>query len=140
MKFRCVSYVIIAFVSFLVSLPLSKHYGAIGCAASTAGGLILGQIIIMNIYYEKRIGLDILGFWKEILKMSIAPILISLLSYQGLSFVNIDTYFDLLVWIVLFSIVYLSVFWFASMNSYEKELFGAMIRKLLRIKRNVRNK
>lgn len=140
MKFRCVSYVIIAFVSFLVSLPLSKHYGAIGCAASTAGGLVLGQIIIMNIYYEKRIGLDILGFWKEIFKMSIAPILISILSYQLLDYVIIDSYFDLIVAIVLFTVLYLPIFWFASMNRYEKDLFGGMLTKILRIKKNVRNR
>ena len=140
MKFRCVSYVIIALISFLVSLPLSKHYGAVGCASSTAGALILGQVIIMNIYYEKRIGLNIIGFWKEIIKMSIAPILISILSYQVLEYVIIDSYFDLIVAIVLFTVLYLPIFWFASMNRYEKDLFGAMASKVLRLKKNVRNK
>ena len=110
MKFRCVSYVIIALISFLVSLPLSKHYGAVGCASSTAGALILGQVIIMNIYYKKRIGLNIIGFWKEIIKMSIAPILISILSYQLLDYVIIDSYFDLIIAIVLFTVLYLLIF------------------------------
>ena len=140
MKFRCVSYVIIALISFLVSLPLSKHYGAIGCASSTAGALVLGQVIIMNIYYEKRIGLNIIGFWKEIIKMSIAPILISILSYQLLDYVIIDSYFDLIVAIVLFTVLYLPIFWFASMNRYEKDLFGGMLTKILRIKKNARNR
>lgn len=140
MKFRCVSYVIIALISFIASLPLSKHYGAIGCASSTAAALVLGQVIIMNIYYEKRIGLDILSFWKEIIKMSIAPILISILSYQVLEYVIIDSYFDLIVAIVLFTVLYLPIFWFASMNRYEKDLFGAMASKVLRLKKNVRNK
>lgn len=140
MKFRCVSYVIIALISFLVSLPLSKHYGAVGCASSTAGALVLGQVIIMNIYYEKRIGLNIIGFWKEIIKMSIAPILISILSYQLLDYVIIDSYFDLIVSIVLFTVLYLPIFWFASMNQYEKDLFGGMLTKILRIKKNARNR
>lgn len=140
MKFRCVSYVIIALISFLVSLPLSKHYGAVGCASSTAGALVLGQVIIMNIYYEKRIGLDIIGFWKEIIKMSVAPILISILSYQLLDYVIIDSYFDLIVAIVLFTVLYLPIFWFASMNQYEKDLFGGMLTKILRIKKNARNR
>ena len=140
MKFRCVSYVIIALISFLVSLPLSKHYGAVGCASSTAGALVLGQVIIMNIYYEKRIGLNIIGFWKEIIKMSIAPILISILSYQLLDYVIIDSYFDLIIAIVLFTVLYLPIFWFASMNQYEKDLFGGMLTKILRIKKNARNR
>ena len=140
MKFRCVSYVIIALISFIASLPLSKHYGAVGCASSTAGALILGQVIIMNIYYEKRIGLNIIGFWKEIIKMSIAPILISILSYQLLDYVIIDSYFDLIIAIVLFTVLYLPIFWFASMNRYEKDLFGGMLTKILRIKKNARNR
>ena len=140
MKFRCVSYVIIALISFIASLPLSKHYGAIGCASSTAAALVLGQVIIMNIYYEKRIGLDILSFWKEITKMSIAPILISILSYQLLDYVIIDSYFDLIIAIVLFTVLYLPIFWFASMNRYEKDSFGGMLTKILRIKKNARNR
>jgi O-antigen/teichoic acid export membrane protein len=140
MKFRCVSYVIIALISFIASLPLSKHYGAVGCASSTAGALVLGQVIIMNIYYEKRIGLNIIGFWKEIIKMSIAPILISILSYQLLDYVIIDSYFDLIVAIVLFTVLYLPIFWFASMNRYEKDLVGGMLTKILRIKKNARNR
>ena len=89
---------------------------------------------------EKRIGLNIIGFWKEIIKMSIAPILISILSYQLLDYVIIDSYFDLIVAIVLFTVLYLPIFWFASMNRYEKDLFGGMLTKILRIKKNARNR
>ncbi len=134
MKFRSVSYVIISLVSLLASLPLTKHYGAMGTAASTAAALCLGQIIIMNIYYHKQIGLDILGFWKEIFKMSLAPIAVTLLGLWALSLVCIENFIQLFAAIGLYALVFIAVLWFFSLNSYEKGIFGGMLRKILRRK------
>ena len=73
MKFRSVLYIFIAIASLGLSIPLAKFYGGIGCASGTAGALILGQVIIMNIYYHKNQKLDMIRFWKEILSMSTIP-------------------------------------------------------------------
>ena len=54
MKFRSLLYIVIAVVSLVSSFPLAKYYGGMGCAISTAGALVLGQIIIMNIYYQRK--------------------------------------------------------------------------------------
>jgi len=140
MRFRCVSYVIIAIVSFLCSLPLSQRYGALGCATATAAALLLGQGFVMNVYYQKRIRLDIAGFWKEITKMSIAPIAVSIAAYFIIQQCVIDSYLRLLIAIMLFSLIYIPVFWFASMNRYEKDLFGGMLPKIFKHRRNVGNK
>ena len=71
MKFRSVLYLIIALFSLAVSVPLAKVYSGLGCAIAVALALFLGQIVVMNIYYMKRIRIDIVGFWREIVKMSI---------------------------------------------------------------------
>ena len=47
-----------------MSIPLSKYYGGIGAAIGTAFSLILGQGVILNIYYQKKVGINILEFWK----------------------------------------------------------------------------
>lgn len=64
-KFRSIAYFIIAILNLLISIPLAKKYGAIGAAAGTAFATIAGNIFLMNWYYEKRIGLDIKGFFKS---------------------------------------------------------------------------
>ncbi|MDD6164917.1 MAG: oligosaccharide flippase family protein [Bacteroidales bacterium] len=139
MRFRSVSYVIIALLAFVASLPLSKHYGALGCAASTCGALVLGQIIIMNVYYQRRVCLDIAAFWKEICKMSLAPLAVTILSYFVIRQLTLNSYTSLFVAITAFSLVYLSIFWFVSMNRYERDLLGGMIAKILKTKRKCRS-
>ena len=79
MKFRSTIYVIIALASLLISIPLAKQFGGIGCAIGTSIALITGQIIIMNIYYYRKIHIDIPSFWKEIVKMSIIPLVLGIL-------------------------------------------------------------
>lgn len=131
MKFRCVLYVIIAICSLFVAIPLAKIYGGIGCAIATALALILGQIIAMNIYYKRVIHLDILRFWKEIGKMSVAPLLMAILGYFILCQVEINNMLSLLTSILIFSSVYLIAIWNASMNSFEKNLFMAPLLKFV---------
>lgn len=131
MKFRCVLYVIIAICSLFVAIPLAKIYGGIGCAIATALALILGQIIAMNIYYKRVIHLDILRFWKEIGKMSVAPLLMAILGYFILCQVEINNMLSLLTSILIFSSIYLIAIWNASMNSFEKNLFMAPLLKFV---------
>ncbi len=140
MRFRCVSYVIIAIISFVCSLPLAERYGAVGCAISTAAALLLGQGVVMNVYYQKCIHLDIAGFWKEIAKMSLAPVLVSVIAYGVIRSFVIDSYLHLALAILLFSLVYIPVFWFASMNAYERNLLGAIVLKIFKFRKNVGNK
>lgn len=130
MKFRSILYFIIALCSLGISIPLAKIYGGIGCAIGTSFALIIGQIVIMNIYYQKKIKIDIILFWKEIMKMSITPILLGISSWFVLQFIEIDDIVSLVISIVVFSMVYLPMMWFTSMNYYEQSLLRTPIQKL----------
>ena len=92
MKFRSILYLVVSICSLGISVPLAKLYGGIGCALGTAFALVIGQIIIMNIYYHKRVGLDMIAFWKEIGKMSVIPIVLSLLGCLLLYYVQLDSW------------------------------------------------
>lgn len=130
MKFRSTLYVVIAIASLCISIPLAKLYGGIGCAVGTALALIVGQIIVMNIYYHRVIRINILKFWEEIGKMSFTPLVMGLLSYYLLRVYEINTTWMLIISIFLFSLVYIPLFWFSGMNSYEKELFISPMRRI----------
>ena len=130
MKFRSSLCVVIAICSLGISIPLAKLYGGIGCAVGTASALVAGQIIAMNIYYYKRIHIDIPLFWKEILKMSIAPAVLGIIGWFLLQQVEMNTVILLVSYILVFSIIYVIVIWKAGMNVYERELFSTPILKL----------
>ena len=130
--FRSLLYVIIAIASLGISIPLAKEYGGIGCAIGTALALTAGQIVAMNIYYHKKIHLDIPKFWKEIAGMSVVPIIVGIVCMLINIYIDIQyNIFTLAIGILLFSAIYLPLFWRCSMNAGERDLFAMPINRLL---------
>lgn len=130
MKFRSTLYICIALISLGFQIMLAKLWGGIGCAIGTAGALILGQILIMNVYYQRRQHLNIKAFWKAILQMSIIPLILIILFSWGLSYFQLNNFFKLIGGIITFSIIYIPLFWIFSMNNYERELLGSPFKHL----------
>ena len=130
MKFRSILYIIIAIISLIFQVSLVKQYGSLGCAIAIAGALLLGQGLIMNIYYSKKQGINIGRFWSEILKMSIVPIVLTTASIFTINNYDINSWGELALAILIFCIVYIPLFWVFSMNKYERDLIKAPIRKI----------
>ena len=92
-QFRSLIYLLIAIINVVVSIILCKSYGILGVTIGTALADIVGCIIIMNIYYHKKIGINIIAFWKSILRAScglIIPAVIGALIMQFVHFNNIS--------------------------------------------------
>lgn len=123
MKFRSLLYIVIAVVSLVFQIILAKEYGGIGCAIAITGALFLGQGLIMNIYYQKKQGLDIGLFWKEILKMSMIPIILGIGSMYILYTHSLNSWLSLSTAVILFMLVYIPLFFCFSMNRSERNLF-----------------
>ena len=62
MKFRSLLYIVIALASLGLSILLAKSYGGYGCAFATSLALLIGQGLIMNIYYHRKQHLDMVKF------------------------------------------------------------------------------
>jgi len=113
-----------------MTIPLAKLYGGIGCAVATSAALFIGNVIIINIYYHKKLGIDIIAFIKEILSMTL-PVLIA----SGIG-VIVNHYIGTTSLIILASkiFVYILIFsifmWFMGFNNYEKNIFIGMVNKI----------
>lgn len=133
MKFRSLLYIAIALVALILQVLFAKLWGGLGCAIAIAGALLLGQGLIMNIYYQKKQGLDIATFWKEILKMSIIPVTVCVLSVFIVQRVELNSWSTLCVAILLFLLTFIPLFVAFSLNMYERALlFGPIKRLMLR--------
>lgn len=132
MKFRSLLYLAISLVSLGAQIPLAKYYGGIGCACAIAGALVLGQIIVMNVYYQVRQKINIVGFWLEIIKMSFVPAALTVLTYYVLQNIALDSVVKLVAGIALYLVVYLPLFFMLSMNAYERDLILKPIKKVLK--------
>lgn len=131
MKFRSVLYIIIALVSLAMQIVLTRFFGGIGCAMGVSGALVVGQILIMNVYYRRRQDLDIKTFWEEISKMSIIPIVLIFSSMLVIRhFFALDSWGKLILGIAAFSLVYIPLFFRFSMTDEERNLFISMFHKI----------
>lgn len=131
MKFRSLLYIFIAMAALAFQIVLARRYGGVGCAIAVSGALLLGQGLIMNIYYSKRQGIDIGRFWKEIFRMSVIPIAVTATFLFADRMTEIDSWRELAVGIVLFCVIYIPLFWVLSMNKYERELLMIPMRRIL---------
>ena len=84
----------------------------------------------MNIYYKRKQRLDIPRFWREIGKMSIAPLAVGAASYYALSFVDLNRPLWFVSGAVVFTLVYLPCCWIFVMNKEERRLVTAPLLKI----------
>lgn len=130
-KFRSLVYILVATASLAISIPLAKLYGGLGCAIGTSLSLIVGNIIVMNIYYYKRVRIDIPRFWKEIGSMAL-PVTAVVLVGIILNMINNEyTFLSLSIKVLIFSILYVNATWWIGLNNYERELILVPVRKVL---------
>lgn len=119
-QFRSIVYFIIAILNLVLSIIFVKKVGAIGCAIATGISFILGQIIVMNIYYKVSVGLDIVKFWKNIIKMSVPIAIVMIFGCILNNYLEEVSYLNFLIKVGLYTISYGIFLWFMGLNSYEK--------------------
>lgn len=135
-QFRSVVYLIVALTNLVISIIMCKFWGIIGVTLGTCFANVVGTIMIMNVYYHKKTGLNIIKFWKEILKASVGMIIPALFGVMILLFVNFSNVFMFLGLIILYAIIYLVSIYLISFNKEEKAFVGNILVKL-RLKKRV---
>lgn len=131
MKFRSLLYLVISISSLGLQILLSKRMGPIGCAIAIGGALIIGQGIIMNIYYYFNQHIDIPNFWKEILKLLYVPVGCAAIGCYVVNVLGCNSIMELLFGIVVFSVAYIPMIWCLSLNQYEKDLIRRPITSII---------
>lgn len=127
--FRSVVLFIVSALNIVISIPAARYYGGLGCAAVTALSLLLGSVVVMNVYYS-RLGLQMSAYWKNI--SCIALPLLPLILLVGI--INwVFPHQPLWMYVVnigLFCLAFLGICWRFSFNSYEKDLLLSFLFKL----------
>lgn len=120
--FRSVVYLIIAILNAISTYMVTPYWGGIGAAICSCISYLMGQGIIMNVYYYRVTGLDIPLFWRNILNMSGIPALMLGIGVLLKSNITIDTWSMFFVGVVGFTSIYLILMYIFVMNDYEKDI------------------
>lgn len=121
-KFRSMVLFGIAVINVLLSIPLAKIYGGIGCALVTGVSYIIGQGLILNWYYYKKMRIDIPLFWRRILPLFVIVCILCSLGLFTINLVSIESWLSLFLGVFIFIPIFIAATWFGGMNSEEKIL------------------
>lgn len=130
-KFRSIVYYFIALANLLISIPLVKLYGGIGAAAGTALAMLIGNGVLMNWYNHRKVGINMIYFWKEILAFLpsfLLPVAVGILIYTYADLYRIG---NLVIFGLLFFVIYTVSLWQFGMRIDEQQLFSTPVKKLL---------
>ena len=133
-KFRSLMLLGIAVLNVVISIPAAKIYGGIGCAMVTGISFLIGQGLILNWYYYKKMDLDIPLFWRSITGMFLIFMIILLISFVILGYLKCDSWFTFAIGTFIYTLFYSVGMWKFAMNDYEHQLLGSYI-SILRNKR-----
>ena len=117
-RFRAVLYLLLAVANAAATFLLIPVMGITGAALCTGLALVLGQGVILNRFYHRRIGLDIPGFWKNILQMSPVPLG---MTAAGLLMPEPESLWALLAGMVCYTAVFCGLSWLVTLNRREKD-------------------
>ena len=132
-QFRAIVYLVIAIANVISTYLVVPTMGIIGAALCSCISYLLGQVLIMNIYYYKVTGLDIPLFWKNILKMAIIPGLMLVAGLLLNQIIVIDNWIIFFASVILFTVVYAALMYRFAMNDYEKDIIRKPLQRIIRI-------
>ena len=128
--FRAVLYVALATCNTIASVFLIQRFGAMGAAGGTAATLCIGNVIVMNVYYHRVIGINIPRFFRQLVKGIMPAVIVSSTFGHCLLFLPGDSWVIFLVRCSGFSIAYCSMLYWFGINESEKEFFMKLTRSI----------
>lgn len=131
-KFRSIVYACVAVVNVILTFWWVEDFGIVGAAMATCIAYAVGNIIIINWYYYKEIGLNISAFWKNILKMSPVMIIMGTVWWFLLDQIQVNSWLIFFVLAVAYTFMYLPLAYEFMMNQYERDLVMIPAKKALR--------
>ena len=118
-------------INILLTVILIRLIGPIGAPIATGISYIIGHCILMNVYYKKRIGLNVRRMFKEITHKTVFCVGIAFAINLPLMLWRTDgNWFVLLSKAAVFCVSYGLLLWKVSMNDDERKMAEIIFAKL----------
>ncbi len=133
-RIRTLVYGIMTGLNIILTVILCQKFGEVGAVIGTGISTILVSVIFMNIYYHKKLYIDIKEYWKHFVlncRGLIIPIIVGVIISR---FAVMENWISLIIFIAIYTVIYAVSMWFIVMNEFEKDLIFGKIRRLLKRK------
>lgn len=129
--FRSVALIFLSIANILISIILVRKCGMVGAPIGTALAYIAGYGIVLNIYYSRVIGINVIKMFTSIVSRIWICILISFIVCFPLNwFWNEYSWVKLLIKMVVFAAVFGCLLWIIGFNDQEKGDMNAILSRL----------
>ncbi len=129
-QFRSLVYLIMALINIGLTIWFVSIWGGIGAALGTSISIVIANCIIMNIYYQKKLGINVCNFWKSILLSSISFIIPIVFGTCLMKFYSFHNLLDFGVLIIVYTFIYLLSVYFLGFNKEEKNIIKNFLKKI----------
>ena len=129
MGFRTLSLIITAALNAFVTIIGTIMFGYYAAAFGTALSITCGSLIMMNIYYFKKIGFKPFKFYFDVSKGLLPAMLIPTLVILVLRFFIYGNWVYFFAKVLIFLIVYIIFLLLFGLNSYEKSIIFRRVSK-----------
>jgi O-antigen/teichoic acid export membrane protein len=130
-KAQTTIFALVAFLNFLVSIPLCKFYGEVGAAFGTFIGMLVSTNIVYPIYTHKVCGLDMRRWYREIFSICPGLLLPVIAGAFIMIFADTTRISIFLTCAIMFSLLYAISVWYFGMNEDERGIFSKPIRRII---------
>ncbi|MFB9057615.1 lipopolysaccharide biosynthesis protein [Mariniflexile ostreae] len=122
LSFKAILYLSFLILGAILGAFLAQSYGAIGMITGTVTGWLIVQNV-MNFYYHKVIGLNILRFFKELAYKTLPTVgLVFIISYF-INYIPGTGWINFIVKAIVYSVVYATLIYKLGLIAFEKDLF-----------------
>ena len=123
----------VTFLNFIVSIPLAQKFGAIGSAVGTFACEIVICIFVQTVYYQKKVKLDMWGYYKEMFKL-VPGWLIPFAAGTAVMYFKLvhASYGSIFLYVVLYIIIFGMSVWCISLSDSEKDYVKEIVFRILK--------
>lgn len=131
-KARSLAYLICSIVDLGITLALANSFGAWAAVFGYIFYIVAAAWFFMNWYYQTRIGLDMLFYWKRVAPVLLSCVVVTAAGLLGTTIVPVSGLLSFLIWGAVYTVVYAAAIWIFSLGDSEKERIKAIPAKIKR--------
>lgn len=119
-KARSIVYLVMALISVVFTWVFSAGLGYWAAAIAYILSITLGNVLFMNWYYQRSIGLDMAFYWKRNLPIAVASAVVVAAGLFVMQYVPVASWIGFAIWGLAYSAVFALVMWVFVLDDGEK--------------------
>ena len=122
LSFRTVTLFASTILNAVVTVLAVRYWSYIGAALGTAASFIVGSLIVMNIYYYKKLGLNMLRIYRRILSGTWICLLIAGTGLYLFNYVFHGSLWSFAAGVMVFGSLFVTGMWLFGSNQEERRM------------------